>query len=340
MFRRIELAVAILFVTSAANADLPRKPSTTEDASVAAAHAQFVRAADLVKQGQWADALAAFEQASRLRTHAVTTYNIGVCQRAMGQYVRARKTFLKALVENDASRGTELSPVLAQDTHDLITDIDRLLATVTVTLDPPTASVTFDGRPLEVESTDGVPLLAAGQLGPGAGSKPPAPTFRVRVDPGAHVITFSRKGYSDAIYNKMFAPGSSSQMDVRLDTLPATLHIGSRPSSAVILLNDTDVGLTPLDVIRPAGTYRVVVKKSGFVTYDTNVTARAGEELALNPSLPEEKKSIFGRWWFWTGVGVIFVGAIVGTAFAVNALQPATRPPLNGGSLGWTAPLR
>jgi hypothetical protein len=296
----------------------------------------FTRGAEYVKKSQWAEALTEFEQADKLHPHSVTTFNIGACQRAMGQYTRARQTFSRALAQNQAANNAELPESLANDTKTFVAEIDKLLATVTITLDPPTAGVTFDGRPLEPESGT---ILIAGIRAAGSGTAPPAPTFSVRADPGAHVITFTRKGYSDAVVNKTFGPGSQTTLPVKLDNLPATFHIASTPSGAVVTVADADVGLTPVDVLRPAGAYHVVVKKSGFITYDTQVTARAGEDLNLTPTMPVEKKSIAQRWWFWTGIGVLVVGAVVGTALGVYAAQTPQRPPLNGGGLGWTVPV-
>src|SRR5438094_10672406 len=72
-------------------------------ARVAEARKLFIEGAALVKRAQWSEALAAFEQSARLRPHAITTYNIGACYRAMGRYARARETFGRALAESDAS---------------------------------------------------------------------------------------------------------------------------------------------------------------------------------------------------------------------------------------------
>lgn len=300
----------------------------------------YVKGAELVKKSQWAEAMAEFEQADKLHPHAVTTYNIGICQRNIGQYTRARATFSRALAQQQASHDTELPESLANDTKAYVGEIDALLATITITLDPPTAGVTFDGRPLEPEpSKANPPVLVAGLHAAGAGSAPPAATFAVRADPGAHVITFTRKGYSDAIVARSFGPGSQTSLPVKLDNLPATMHIASTPAGAVVTVADADVGLTPVDVIRPAGSYHVVVKKSGFIAYDTQVTARAGEALNLGPTLPIEKKSIAQRWWFWTAIGVVVAGAVVATAAGVYYAQTPQRPGLNGGGLGWTVPV-
>src|SRR5260370_38383552 len=85
----------ILLVARLAHAD--------DGSHVAEARKLFVDGAELVKRAQWSEALAAFEQSARLRPHAITTYNIGACHRAMGRYPRARGAFGRPLAESNAA---------------------------------------------------------------------------------------------------------------------------------------------------------------------------------------------------------------------------------------------
>src|SRR5262245_56196099 len=96
--------------------------------------AAFVEGTQLVRQARWAQALGAFERAAKIKAHAVTTYNIGACERAMGRYTRARKSFVDALKQNDASGGRQLPDSLASQTRGYLAEIDGLLAHVSVTL--------------------------------------------------------------------------------------------------------------------------------------------------------------------------------------------------------------
>ena len=289
------------------------KPSASETPDVTKARDEFVAGAELVKKAQWAEALAAFERSAKLRPHAVTTYDIGACLRAMGQYTRARETFVRALAENDKSGGAELSESLVADSKGYIAEIDRLLATATVHLAPANAAIAVDGRPLEVVAGATTPTLVAGTLPPGAGTPPPVASFTLVLDPGAHVVTLSRKGFADAIVNRTFLPGSTTDLKLELDRLPATMHITSNQPGAVVTVNGSDVGVAPVDVSRPAGSYRLVVKKDHFVTYESQVQVQAGEEANLEAKLFAESTSLTQRWWFWTAAGVVAEGAVRGS---------------------------
>jgi hypothetical protein len=326
--------LALVATVPAARATPP--PAETPEVT-ASARREFVAGTDFVHKAQWAEALAAFERSAKLRPHAVTTYNIGACQRALGRYALARKTLRQALVQNEAAGNSLLPEGLVAEIVAYVHQINDLLASAEVTLDPPGAAIAVDGRPLEAgergEATP--PVLVAGVRDPGAGETPPVAAFKLVLDPGVHVITISRKGYADAVVNRTFAPSSTITLPLVLDRLPATLHITSNRPDAVVTVNGADVGTAPVDVSRPGGSYRVVVARTGFLTYETQVNVQPGQEVDLRASLPEETHPITKQWWFWTASLVVVAGAVTATYFATRSTPEAATPPLQCGGLGW-----
>jgi hypothetical protein len=320
-------AIVVVGLAGSARAD--------DDApNVAEARSEFVRGTDLAKRAQWAEALASFERSAKLRPHAVTTFNIGICQRAMGNYTLARETFTRALDENDKSSPHELADSLVSEDKTFLSELDGLLATANVQLSPANASVAVDGRPLGVrDASSGV--MVAGVRAPGPGEAAPAATFKVVLNPGAHVFTFSRTGFADAVVNRTATPGQTVDLKLELDRLPATLHVASSESGSIVTVDGVDVGVAPVDVSRPAGNYRVVVKKAGFKKYEAQVDAQPGQELDLRATLPREETAITSRWWFWTAAGVVVVGVAAGT-YALTRTETTRQEPLDGGGLGWT----
>lgn len=316
-------------------------PARADDATDTQARDEFVRGAALVKNAQWAEALAAFERSAKTRPHAVTTYNIGACERAMGRYTLARETFTQARTQNDAAHGAELPEGVLTEMKGYLDEIERLLANVTVVLDPPGASIAIDGRPLAPSSgaADASLTFVAGTRAPAPAEPAPAASFHVLLDPGAHVFTLTRKGFADAVANKTFGPGTTTTLRLELNRLPATLHIASDPSGAATAIEGVDVGTTPLDLSRPGGTYRVTVRKGGFVDYDSRITAVPGENINVLATLPADRPSIAQRWWFWTGIGALVVGGTLAAYFIARSQQEPQQPALNGGGLGWTVPI-
>ena len=305
------------------------------------ARAEFVRGAELVRKAQWADALAAFERSASLRPHAVTTFNMAVCERAIGHYTRARKALLAALEQSEAASPRELPESLATEAKGYLDEIERLLPRVRVKLEPGNADIAVDGRPLEpaaLHDAGEPPVLFAGVRAPGRGEPPPSARFDILLDPGPHLVTLSRKGFADALVNKTVAPGSTSDLELALDRLPATLRIAADRSAAIVTIDGKDVGAAPVDISRPGGRYQIVVQKDGFVPYSTQVVVRPGEELRLNARLPPSTPALTQRWWFWTGAAALVAGAVVAT-YVASRPEPQ-RPPLDGGGLGWTIDLR
>lgn len=333
--RTCALALAILAAAARASAGEP------DPAGVAEARAAFVQGAELAKATHWAEALAAYERSAKLRPHAVTTYNIGVCHRAMGAYTLARETFSRALVESDAATPPQLADSLIAEDKAYIGEIDALLATANVHLTPPNAAITVDGRPLEPRKKvgDGPPLLAAGTRAPGAGEPPPSGDFRVSLNPGAHVFTVSRVGFADAVVNRTFAPASTTELRLDLDRLPATLHVASSEPGAAVTFDGIDVGIAPVDISRPAGKYRVIVRKPEFKPYEAQVDVQPGQELDLRASLSKNETSITSRWWFWTAAGVLVAGVAAGT-YALSRGETTREQPVDGGGLGWAVKLK
>ena len=329
----------------AAGAERPPRDTSEQTASaasdddVATARALYVDGIRLVRQADWGEALSAFERSSRLRPHPLTTYNIGACERALGRYTRARDRLQAALRDN--GDGDALPPSIVADARGFLSEIERLLVRITIQIEPSGAGLAMDGRPVApVEDASGRKVFVAGLLPPAPSAPTPRGALDVVADPGAHIITLSRKGYSDAVVNRTYSPGQRVVLRLELERLPATIRVASNQPDALVTVNGRDVGPAPVDVLRPAGFYRVEVSKTSFVPYTADVRVNAGEEATLRARLVPETTPLTKQWWFWTAAAVVVSGAALGTFLATRAEQTAQRPPLDGGTLGWVAPAR
>jgi hypothetical protein len=300
------------------------------------ARALYLDGLEHVRQAHWGEALAAFERSRALRPHAMTTYNIGACERALGNYTRAREQLSRALAEDQAT--SELPPSIVTEARAFIDEIEHLLVHIVLVVEPAGTSITFDGRPLQRASGEAArPRFVAGILAPGRGGQVPSRELEIVADPGVHVITLSRQGYGDVVVNRTYRPGQSVTQRWSLTELPATIRVSSNERLALVSVNGKDVGTAPVDVLRPAGVYRVEVTKPGFVHYAADVRVMPGEESVLRSTLVREKPSVFGKWWFWTAAASVAGGIATVTFLATRSESRAERPPLDGGSLGWVA---
>jgi hypothetical protein len=183
---------------------------------VASAREAFKRGTELARVSEWTDALAAFERSAELRPHAVTTYDIAFCERALGRYTRARKLFAKALFDHRERGGVELPDNLIRAADDYLAELDRKLARVTIKLWPADGSVAVDGAPLEATAPQGGrPLFLAGTRAPGSAEVVGASTFELLLDPGIHKMTIVHEGYREVTLERTVAAGDRSVLELR-----------------------------------------------------------------------------------------------------------------------------
>jgi hypothetical protein len=299
---------------------------------VVQAREAFVRGTTLVRAAQWAEALDAFERSAELRPHPITTYNIGACERALGRYTVARERLQRAL-DADPESGM-LPESLRSEAKVYLSEIERLLVRVDLVVSPADASITIDGRPLAARDAAGGPVLVAGVQPPGRGSPLPGGRGSLVLDPGTHLITLSRKGFSDQLITRTYKPHTDQQETLNLDRLPARVRVSSNELRARVRIDAFDVGYAPVDVERPTGTYGVLVEKPGFTSYETTIRVNPGEAADIKASL--SPTPLTQKWWFWTATGVLVTAAVVGTYYATRSEPTPQRPAIDGGGLGWT----
>ncbi len=138
--------------------------------------------------------------------------------------------------------------------------LDRLPGVVSFTIRPQVpATVSVDGAVI--------------------GSTPLAP---LELSPGEHSITVEAQRYARLSTSiDVVGLGEHQTIDVTLLPLWAEVVIGSRPAGAKILLDDREIGETPLRADILEGTYRLTLTRSGFdsVTATLEVIANQPQEL-------------------------------------------------------------
>ena len=176
-------------------------------------------------------------------------------------------------------------------------------------------------------------LLMAAAVSAVEAQKLPTANVVIVMAPGTHLFTLARTGFADAVVSKTYSPGSKSSLMLAAEQLPATLHVSSNLEGAAVALDGLDVGVAPVDLTRPGGSYSLMVRREGYVPYKTLVNAEPGAKLNLSADLTPESTPITKRWWFWTGAAAIVTGAIIVTYFVT---RPAPeRPPVDAGGLNW-----
>lgn len=304
--------------------------ATARADEVSDARAAFDEGLELVKSQRWGDALAAFERAARVKPHALAYYNMGIAERSLGHLTRARVHFHTALELDERSGHKELPSSFADETQGNLKDIDARLVHLHVKLDPADAILTIDGRPLAIDPTKETQTLHAGVALASAQPPPMAGTSEIVVDPGQREFVVQKEGFTPAIARETYAPGARADLALSLNALPATIHVDADRVGAAVRIQGLDVGVVPVDLKRPPGTYALDVRSPGYVTYETKVQVGPGGRASLYAKMPAEPFVLTKKWWFWTGI-VALVGGAALTVFLV------TRPPASydAGNTGW-----
>jgi hypothetical protein len=193
------------------------------DARVGRAREAFVAGVELAKVGRWNEARALFEQSDELLPHAVTTYNVGFCDRALGHYARAELGFSRALEED--ARTPTLSDELRKSANTLLREIHGRIATATLVVETEGTGLLVDGRPLErVPSTSVSAVYLADARDPASPETLERGNVEVRLDPGTHVFQLARAARTGPDVVETFQPGETRM--IRFPPLDA------RPSPA------------------------------------------------------------------------------------------------------------
>lgn len=326
--------LSVMFVVLFAGIARAEPPRPAPNADEEEARAAFVLGSERVKESRWAEALEAYERSAAKRAHPVTTFNVGVCERALGHTTRAERAFLSALDDERKTPHVLPEPV-RRDAETFLAETRATIAEIEVTLAPGDASVVIDGRPL-VPSEGRPDVRIAGLAAPGKATaigEGTKTTFVLRADPGTHVLLLSKHGFADVVVRETWAARARGKLTLALDKLPGRLAVTSAPSGGVVTLDGLDVGEAPVALERAPGLHHVRVRKQGFLPYDVDVSLRPGEEASLDAKMQKETPSLLGRWWFWGGVAAVVGGAAIVTYFV--ARPEAEAPPPNGGGLGW-----
>jgi hypothetical protein len=156
-----------------------------------------------LQEERFADALAAFETSYRLDPVPVVLYNIGMCQRELGDPAAART----ALLRYAAAPGEGDPPDLREQAERTIREIDALLASLTVNVEPSGATV----------------LIDAIDVGTAPLAEP------LRLNPGRHVVDARADGFDPGTVEVDLSAGESATVTMRLAPAAPPTPVGPPP---------------------------------------------------------------------------------------------------------------
>ena len=101
------------------------------------------------------------------------------------------------------------------------------------------------------------------------------------------------------------------KMELHKKSTSGFLSISTMPMGAVVSVDGKELGTSSptLELSLPAGSHELIARRDGYDQARVPIVLSPGATRDVSIPL-EEKKAIYTRWWFWTGIGVAVAGGI------------------------------
>jgi hypothetical protein len=284
---RFAVAIALLLIAAELHAQSPSARDRAE------ARALFERGKEAMNEGRFAEARELFERSLERAPRASVAFNLAASLRGMGR-PKASHDLLRRML---AGKFGELPPEKRAQVEELARETRRDIAKLTV--------VARGATDIEL-SVDGVRVT---KLKPGQ-------PFTLEVDPGERVIGLSAKLHQPVERRVMLAPGESERVSATL-----ALSRAARRATLVVIATKDSHEVEIQGVGKARGR---IERRLDPGRYVVRLHAPEGErerEVLLEPAtshrveLEPPASGVLASPWFWTGAGVLAVGAVVGGYF-------------------------
>ena len=143
MTRRTTILLSAALWLAANGASAQGKAKTVRDELPVAARVNWDNARELYDAQNWAAAMGEFQRAYEVSHNPRVLFNVGVCEKNLGHYLRASAAFRKELAEADKKvPAAELAAI-----HSALGTLEPLISTLVVATNEPGATLTIDKEP-------------------------------------------------------------------------------------------------------------------------------------------------------------------------------------------------
>lgn len=308
---RRSLAAAVAFSVLGLGALTPRVALADDPPALdpkAEAEALKRKGNDAMAQLDIATAYEAYKRALELTPgDAALYYNLGRVHQAREDFPAA----LDAYREFDKRGSKELKDRVPQ-LKEIIEEMRSRVVTLSVTcrIDDPKVVVTIAGKPILT------------------GCSPTPRDVRVSIAKGGGplVLTVNDERFLEE-NARASGRGGGPPVAVSFSLLPratsGTLRVDTSPPGADVSVDDEPRGNPPLELALPQGQHTVVAKKDGYDDARVPVVIEPGATKDLRLEL-QKSAALTSRWWFWTGLGVLVIGAA--TTVTILVVRPERDP--------------
>jgi hypothetical protein len=266
--RAVIAAGALALPILVASAGLAQ-PLEAGDGDAALARRHFKNGVRLHEDENHAGALAEFEAAYRLKPSAASLQNVALSLKALFRYAEAADT-LRQLLERHPQ---QLSEDERTSLRQAIDELESLVGSVIVTVTPPDARVSIDGR-----------SIAPDRYRQG-----------VRLNVGEHSIVAEAPGY-DRVSRVVRIAGGHSAVPVEIVLTPRMgfVSVVTTDPEAAIAIDGDAMAFERWRGPTPPGRHYVQVYKKGFQTFEKVINVELGQTVTVEvPELmPAEEDEV------------------------------------------------
>lgn len=262
---------------------------------------------------RYQEALAHYRKAYEATKNPALLYNMGRAYEGLAEFPKA----LEALEEFVDKASPDLKARVPK-LDDLVNDVRNRVATMILSTPVSGAEIRLGNKVL-------------------GNTKPGQTIFRVNA--GAQQLTVTHKDYFPFERTLALAPGKIEAVDIVLASRSegALLRVLSPVTGAAVTIDGNAVGNVPAESPIKPGQHRIALRRDGYDPAETSVVVAAGENKEVNIPMAVHE-TITGKWWFWTGIGIVLVaGGIAIYAVATTEKDPSsgTIPPGTVKAEGW-----
>jgi hypothetical protein len=270
--RAIFFSVALLLAASGASAQ--GKPKSVRDELPTAARVNWDNARELYDAQNWAAAMGEYQRAYEVSHNPRVLFNVGVCEKNLGHYLRASAAFRKELAEAGKKvPANELAAI-----HSALGTLEPLISTLVVATNEPGATLTIDKEPQPGVSPFAQPIA---------------------IDVGVHTLRLTKPGFTDAVLeNLTVVSGEVAQAKLTLTPLEPKGHAHievTGPSRAAVYIDGKDMGNAPFDGDVDTGAHVVEARADDYVTVRQPLSVKYREAASLTLTLSPRRHEGFLR---------------------------------------------
>ena len=301
--RVVALALASVVLAAPAQAQPRRRPArghTPHDE----ARNHFYDAMLLYEQGNLEGAITEFRASFALEPLAVVHFNLAQCLKGLYRYDEAIREYERYLSES----GEEVPRDRRTQVNAAIAELRRLVAPITLDVEPAGADVRIDGR--------------------AAGTAPLARPLRLAA--GRRVVEVSAEGYVPLRDELEVVARRPRTIRIRLPRRETAglLRVRTSPARARVRIDGLDVGAAPVERRVTSGGHVVEATAPAHEPYRASVQLAEQQTLDLLARLERERPPpLTSRWWFWAGVSA---AAVVAVVLTIVLWPPIEQDPVPG----------